>query len=100
MECKAPARQHRGSVSDFNLNTAVASCGLTIEPTPMTNPNKAPRLPTQARYPDPEQPPERPDLQEWIARYGGYHAIPWADWDHVTEAWKAWLRSGDRYYQK
>jgi hypothetical protein len=25
-----------------------------------------------------------PDLQEWIARYGGYLLIPWGDWDRAV----------------
>jgi len=29
-----------------------------------------------------------PDLQEWIARYGGYTKIDWKAWDAV-EAWQA-----------
>jgi hypothetical protein len=53
-----------------------------------------------SRHTSPARPPERPDLQEWIARYGSYTAIPWGRWDREMEAWKAWLRSGDRYYQK
>jgi hypothetical protein len=30
-----------------------------------------------------------PDLQEWVARYGGYHKIPWAEWDAAIEQWQA-----------
>ncbi len=32
-----------------------------------------------------------PDLQEWIAFYGGYHKIPpeaWAEWDRLNEAYR------------
>jgi hypothetical protein len=25
--------------------------------------------------------PKPPDLQEWIRRFGGYHNIPWPEWD-------------------
>src|SRR5205807_3776147 len=31
----------------------------------------------------------QPNLEEWIARYGGRARIPWADWDRAVEAWKA-----------
>ena len=30
--------------------------------------------------------PKAPDLQEWVAKYGGYWNIPWDLWDaHVAE---------------
>jgi hypothetical protein len=25
--------------------------------------------------------PKPPDLQEWVARHGGYNRIPWDQWD-------------------
>jgi hypothetical protein len=31
--------------------------------------------------------PKPPDLQEWVARYGGYPNIPWAEWDQAVAAW-------------
>jgi hypothetical protein len=31
--------------------------------------------------------PRAPDLQEWVARYGGYQSIPWAEWDAAMAAW-------------
>jgi hypothetical protein len=30
-----------------------------------------------------------PDLQEWVARYGGYNKIGWPAWDAANEAWRA-----------
>jgi hypothetical protein len=33
-----------------------------------------------------------PDLQEWIARYGGYPNIPWTKWDAAVAAWQEWRR--------
>jgi hypothetical protein len=30
-----------------------------------------------------------PDLQEWINRYGGYHAIPWKEWHSANAAYQA-----------
>jgi hypothetical protein len=29
--------------------------------------------------------PQAPDLQEWIAKYGGYRNIPWVEWDKAME---------------
>lgn len=29
-----------------------------------------------------------PDLQSWVARYGGYHLIPWQQWDAAVLAWR------------
>jgi hypothetical protein len=31
--------------------------------------------------------PKPPDLQEWVARYGGYHKIPWPEWNAAMAAW-------------
>jgi hypothetical protein len=28
-----------------------------------------------------EESNQPPDLQEWVARYGGYQNIPWDQWD-------------------
>jgi len=39
--------------------------------------------------------PAAPDLQELVARYGGYNKIPpeaWAQWDADTAAYQAWIR--------
>lgn len=30
-----------------------------------------------------------PDLQEWVRVWGGYHNIPWADWDAAYADWNA-----------
>lgn len=30
----------------------------------------------------------RPDLQDWVARYGGYHKIPWKQWEAALLAWQ------------
>jgi hypothetical protein len=32
--------------------------------------------------------PMPPDLQAWIAKYGGYHKIPWAEWDAAVAAYQ------------
>lgn len=42
-----------------------------------------------------------PDLQEWIAFYGGYDSIPnaaWTEWDRLHEAYRERqrLRGGNR----
>jgi hypothetical protein len=37
--------------------------------------------------------PAQPNLEEWIARYGGRARIPWADWDRALEEWKAARRA-------
>jgi hypothetical protein len=29
-----------------------------------------------------------PDLQEWIAHYGGHQNIDWKAWDEATTAWR------------
>ncbi len=29
-----------------------------------------------------------PDLQEWVARYGGYQNIPWTLWDSANAQWQ------------
>jgi hypothetical protein len=29
-----------------------------------------------------------PNLQEWIARYGGYAKIPWTLWDSANAEWQ------------
>ena len=34
-----------------------------------------------------------PNMEEWIARYGGRARIPWAEWDRAVEAWKAERRA-------
>jgi hypothetical protein len=39
-----------------------------------------------------EQRLKPPDLQEWIARYGGYHKIDWEAWDRAVELWLAAYR--------
>lgn len=31
---------------------------------------------------------QMPDLQEWVARYGGYPNIPWDKWDAAINRWK------------
>jgi len=30
-----------------------------------------------------------PDLQEWVARYGGYTNIPWDKWDAAVAEYQA-----------
>ena len=35
----------------------------------------------------------KPNLEEWIARYGGRARIPWPEWDRAVEAWKAERRA-------
>ena len=30
-----------------------------------------------------------PDLQEWVARYGGYDKINWEAWDAAVKLWRA-----------
>jgi len=37
---------------------------------------------------DPTDFAPRPDLQEWVARYGGYPNIPWDKWDAAMAAWE------------
>lgn len=32
--------------------------------------------------------PQPPDLQQWIARYGGYLKIPWDEWDRAVETYE------------
>jgi hypothetical protein len=33
-----------------------------------------------------------PDLQEWVARYGGYQQIPWDEWDQAVADYQAQRR--------
>ena len=33
--------------------------------------------------------PQPPDLQEWVARYGGYTNIPWSEWDAAVSEYQA-----------
>ena len=35
----------------------------------------------------------QPNMDEWIARYGGRARIPWTDWDRAVEEWKAGRRA-------
>ena len=35
----------------------------------------------------------KPNMEEWIARYGGRARIPWPEWDRAVEAWKAERRA-------
>ena len=35
----------------------------------------------------------QPNMEEWIARYGGRARIPWAEWDRAVEDWKAERRA-------
>ena len=35
----------------------------------------------------------QPNMEEWIARYGGRARIPWAEWDRAVEEWKAERRA-------
>ena len=30
---------------------------------------------------------KQPNLQQWIERFGGYHKIPWAEWDKANAEW-------------
>jgi len=41
--------------------------------------------------PDPPR-PKPPDLQEWVARYGGYWKIPWPEWDEAISQWREAMR--------
>jgi hypothetical protein len=40
-------------------------------------------------------PPEsaQPNMEEWIARYGGRARIPWTEWDRAVEDWKSERRA-------
>jgi hypothetical protein len=29
----------------------------------------------------------QPNLQQWVERFGGYHKIPWAEWDRAVAEW-------------
>ena len=33
--------------------------------------------------------PQPPDLQELVARYGGYTNIPWSEWDQAVAEYQA-----------
>jgi hypothetical protein len=35
----------------------------------------------------------QPNMDEWIARYGGRARIPWTEWDRAVEEWKAGRRA-------
>ena len=35
----------------------------------------------------------QPNIEEWIARYGGRACIPWTEWDRAVEEWKAERRA-------
>ena len=35
----------------------------------------------------------QPNMEEWIARYGGRARIPWPEWDRAVEEWKAERRA-------
>ena len=35
----------------------------------------------------------QPNMDEWIARYGGRAHIPWTEWDRAVEEWKAARRA-------
>lgn len=37
--------------------------------------------------------PACPDLQDWVARYGGYNKIPWKQWDAALGAWQTAYRN-------
>jgi len=37
--------------------------------------------------------PQPPDLQEWVARHGGYHNIPWREWDNAVAAYQTQRRA-------
>ena len=32
---------------------------------------------------------KQPNLQEWVERHGGYHKIPWEEWDKAVAEWHA-----------
>jgi len=36
--------------------------------------------------------PKPPDLQEWVARYGGYWKIDWVAWDEAIAQWREAMR--------
>jgi hypothetical protein len=38
--------------------------------------------------PSGDDPPQPPDLQEWVARYGGYLNIDWAKWDEAVATYQ------------
>jgi hypothetical protein len=44
-------------------------------------------LPQQSGFADESNQP--PDLQEWVARYGGYQNIPWDQWDRANAEYQA-----------
>ena len=35
----------------------------------------------------------QPNMEQWIARYGGRARIPWTEWDRAVEEWKAERRA-------
>lgn len=37
---------------------------------------------------DDSDPPKPPDLQDWIARFGGHRNIPWDQWDTAVEEYQ------------
>jgi hypothetical protein len=39
----------------------------------------------------------QPNMDEWIARYGGRARIPWTEWDRAVEEWKAGRRCNRRF---
>lgn len=53
---------------------------------------------------DPAAFPPMPDFQAWVARHGGYHRIPWPEWDEAVAAWdkarkNRILDEGDEFHQ-
>jgi len=36
----------------------------------------------------PEQMEGIPDLQQWVARYGGYENMDWSEWDRAVARWR------------
>jgi hypothetical protein len=39
-----------------------------------------------------------PDLTEWVARHGGYHQMPWPEWDKAVADWQ--MRRRERLEQE
>jgi hypothetical protein len=53
------------------------ACGVdAVEPLPDTG--------LEERYRERRQNCPPPNLQEWVERYGGYHNIPWPEWDKAN----------------
>jgi hypothetical protein len=63
--------------------------GLEARPANYNQPR--PELPPQPEI----QRPKPPDLQEWIAKYGGYWNIPWKEYDDAMRLYHEKRRFGD-----